>query len=117
MSRLNSVLFGVCHSYKGLYTFILISDVKIELLSSELGCVCHVGWGSNISVLQYAVYMNKIMGFETRPCVFLSASPLTSCLLWARYLTSVRLNFITSKNEDAEVIVGINENACKKCLT
>ena len=47
------------------------------------------------------------------PCVFLSASPLTSCLLWARFLTSVRPNFITSKNEDAKVIVGINESACK----
>lgn len=53
------------------------------------------------------------MGFETRPYLFLSASPLTSCLLWARYLTSVSLNFITSKNEDVEVIMGINESACK----
>lgn len=46
-------------------------------------------------------------------CVFLSASPLASCLLWARYLNSVELNFITSKNEDAKVIVGINESTCK----
>lgn len=77
MSHLNSILIGVCHSYKGLYTSLFISKVKVMLLLNELECVCRIEWGRSISVLQCAVYIRS-WALRSDPFVFLSDTQLTS---------------------------------------